>query len=280
MSNINNWKKVALDGAKLVSGDHLAIHTEIQRALGYALPPSWSDSTDFTLESAANADPSKRHFKESDPSCLPAVRSALALTGLDHLIHMANADARLSPAGRVEKLAEPRRAAIKMIATAGGDVAAIGRDVQAREGEFYAPAKVPAGDVAAAFEDRELRDSWRASPTPKRMQMLEQMARGENPRMLESLVRSPIPLEAHEAGLVTSAWRGAVDARMPKEAAELKSSRANVDWADSVVRASAQYARRSSGLSSLEIEQAAQGTGGEHLFNYANTAPIAAIAAA
>jgi hypothetical protein len=155
-------------------------------------------------------------------------------------------------------------------------VATHGQALATREGEFYAPSKLHSNDVNAALEDREIRDNWKALPISKRTASLEAMARGDNARLLEALTRSPVPLEDHEAALVQSAWRDAVARREPKKAAELQNSRANVEWADSVVKAAAQYSGRSSGLTPAEIAAAATGTGGEHLFTFGAAADHAA----
>jgi hypothetical protein len=247
-----------------------------QRALGFGRPPSWEESTAFTEATASKTEPSDREFIKSDPTGLPAARAILALTALDHQIHEANTDSRLSPAGRTEKLAAPRVTTIKTIATAGRDIAAHGTTVAQRERDFYKPTPLPSGDVAAASEDRELRDHWKSAPVAKRTQMLSQMQAGQHDRMLGALTRSPIPLDAHEAELVNTAWCDSVAKRDPKQAAALQSSADNHQWADGVVKASAKYASRSSGLSPLEITSAAAGTGGEFLFdNIGNNAAAA-----
>jgi hypothetical protein len=261
-----NLMRVQLHGGKLVnSTDHIALASVSNRSYGFGRPPAWTESDAFTSETAAKLDPAAREFAD-DPLSLAASRAMLALPALDHTMHQINGDARLSPSGRQEKLAEPRTAAIKAIATAAAAVAAHGQALQTREADFYAPPKLTASDVQAGLEDRELRDSWRTSPTSKRTQMLQQMQAGHNERMLAALVRSPIPLETHEGALVKDAWAATVEKREPKKAGELKAARANQDWADSVVRAAAQYAPRATGLTPAEITAAAKDTGGESIF--------------
>jgi hypothetical protein len=275
--NINNLKKVALHGARLVNTDssHIAVHSALQKPYGFGRPPTIETSDKFTPASESLADPGLREFRD-DPANLSAVRSVLALTSLDQQIHVATLDSSLSPSGRQEKLFAPRVAAIKTIAQAGAELTSHGTKLAQRESDFYQPDKLPLGDAQAASEDKELRDHWRSSPTSKRAQMLGQMQSGNHERMLRALTRSPIPLETHEAELVNTLWHGAVDRREPAKAAELQSSRANVDWATSTVRAAATYATRSSGLSGIDITNAAAKTGGEHLFDNTNAVHAAA----
>jgi hypothetical protein len=272
--NRNNLRKAALYGAKIASTDtsHIAVHSAMQRALGFARPPSWEESDSFTPETEKLSDPSQREFID-DPASLSASRAILSLAALDHAVHTITADQHLSPAGRAEMPTPVRINTVKVIAKAGAEVATIGHDVSTREAAFYAAPRLPGGDAQAAHEDVELRDHWRTLPIAKRTPLLEQMQAGNNDRMLAALVRSPIPLEGNDAGLVAGAWRGSVDQRSPKESAALKASRANVDWADSVTRASATYAIRGGGMSKLEMMDAAKGTGGEHLFSDANSIP-------
>lgn len=280
--NRNNLLRCQLYGARLVNADgtHFAVHTATMRPLGFASPPSWEDSTAFTDATAANPAPEAREFIEIDQSALPASRAILSLAKFDHETHEAMNNTRLSPTGRAEALQAPRTAVIATVAKAGGDLEAIGRECATRESAFYAAPKLPANDVQAAFEDRELRDMWRTSPVARRTVLFQQMQAGNNSRMLEALVRSPIPLEGNDAGLIAGAWRGAVDKRSPTESAALKASRANVDWADTVCRASAKYAARAVGLSHAEIAAAAAGSGGEFLFSDTHTIPASAVAAA
>jgi len=266
--NLNNLRKVQLHGAKFnADGGHVAITTAMARPFGFASPPSVEENDQFTPVTASLTDGPSREFVESDAASLPAVRSMLALTSLDHQIHNANRDARLSPSGRAEALQEPRLNTIKTIAKAGADLSAHGAKLAQSETDFYKPAKLPLNDVQAASEDRELRDMWRTAPVAKRTVMLGEMGRGEHVRMLEALVRSPVPLEAHEGPMITDMWHAAVNARSPKQSSELKTARKTYEWSDSVVKAAARYARRSTELSSTEIMQAAKDTDAAHLFD-------------
>jgi hypothetical protein len=273
--NLNNIRKIQLHGAKLVNtnGNHIAIHSAAQRALGFSRPPTWEESDAFTPETANNPDPQAREFAD-DPVNLSASRAILSLAALDHAVHTTTADQRLSPAGRTEKLTPVRINTVRVIAKAGADVATIGHDVSTREAAFYAAPRLPGGDAQAAHEDVELREHWRTLPIAKRTPLLEQMQAGKNDRMLAALIRSPIPLEGNDAGLIADAWRCSVDQRSPKESAALKSAVANHQWADSVTRAAATYAIRSGGMSKLAMMEAAKGTGGEHLFSDANSIPL------
>jgi hypothetical protein len=279
---LNNLKKVGLHNAKLVStSPHLVIHSAMQRAYAYGSPPSIEESDQFTSESANNPDPSLREFADS-PVNLSAARSILALTGLDHAVHLANTDTKLSPSGRIEKLAPIRTATVKTIAKAGADVASIGQAVHKSASEFYAPVKLAVNDAVSASEDRELRDHWKASPTPKRTVLLGEMQNGQHERLLQALTRSPVALEKHEASLVQACWLDNITKRDPKRAAEVQSKLDTHVWADSVVKASAHYARKSVGLSKLEMMDAAKGTGGEFMFadDNASITPTSAHVAA
>jgi len=60
--------------------------------------------------------------------------------------------------------------------------------------------------------------------SPAAGELLEQMGRGESSRLLAALVRSPIPLEGHEAALVNTAWRTSVDKLEPSKATALKAA--------------------------------------------------------
>jgi hypothetical protein len=260
--NINNLKKAQLHGARVVTdGGHVALHS-VSRAYGFGRPPSWEENTDFTPETATKLDPAARDFVD-DPLSLAASRVMLALPALDHATQQILSDARLSASGRVEKLREPRTAAIKAIATAGRDIAANGSTLDAREAAHLQPSAI---DMQTELQHRERRDHFRTLPANKRTPLLESMAQGKADPLLEALVRSPVPLEDHEAALVQSAWRDAVARREPKRAAELQAARANHDWAQSVVAAAAQYAPRSTMLTPAEITDAARGTGGESIF--------------
>lgn len=266
--NRNNLLKAQLHGARVLTDQHIAIHSASNRAYGFGRPPSWEENDTFTPETAAKLDPAAREFVETDPVNFAAGHAMLALPALDATTHAVNADGRLSPAGRAEKLREPRASAIKTIATAAADVAAHGQALDTRESAFYAPPKLPANDVQAGLEDREARDTWHAMPASARTAALERMTRGEDDRLLEALARNPVRSldDPNEVSMINTAWRAAVDRRAPAKAAELKSARANHDWAHSVVSAAAQYAPRSTTLSPGEITEAARGTGGETIF--------------
>lgn len=278
--NLNNLRKVALFGGKLVStSNHLALETATKRGLGYGQPPSLEENDQFTSATANNPDPAQREFAENDASTLPAVRSILALTGLDHATHAAAVDNKLSLEGLAERLAAPRVNTIRTIAVAGRDLAAIGQAAHKTASEFYKPATLPVGDVQAASEDRELRDHWKASPLPKRTVMLQEMQDGQHERLLGALTRSPIPLEKHEASIVQGAWIDSVAKRHPARHAAVQAALDNHQWASDVCKASAQYARKSSGLSALEMMDAARGSGGEFLFSADTSTPAAHQAA-
>ena len=256
-----------MHGARVVTnGGHIAIHSA-SRAYGFGRPPSLDENDQFTPETATKADPAAREFID-DPVSLAATRAMLALPSLDHTTTQINADARLSPAGRAEKLKEPRVAAIKTIATAAADVGKHGQALKAHEAQFYAPLTLPTSDVHAALHDGEIRDRWHAMPVSARTAALQRMARGEDDRLLEALARSPVRSldDPNESALINTAWRATVERRAPAKAAELKSARANHDWAQSVVAAAAQYAPRSTTLTPAEITDAARGTGGESIF--------------
>jgi hypothetical protein len=263
--NINNLRKVQLHGARVVTdGGHIAIHSA-SRAYGFGSPPAgFQENTDFTAETATKLDPAAREFVD-DPVSLASSRAMLALPSLDYTTHQIVNDARLSPAGRAEKLKEPRVAAIKTIATVAAEVGKHGQTLRAREAQFYAPPKLT-NDVQAGLEDREVRDHWRALPVGQRMSSLEGMARGQDDRTLEALVRSPVAMEPNERELIRNAWVKTAEKRKPKEAAELKAAVAVHEWADSVVKAAAQYSARATGLTPAEITEAARGTGGEGIF--------------
>jgi hypothetical protein len=271
--NLNNLKKIQLHGGTLVtSGGHLAIHTQA-RAYGFARPPSIEESTAFTPETANSPDPAQREFIESDPANLPASRAILSLAALDHATAKLAADPALSNVGRTEALKAPRIDTIKTISKAGADLLPIGEAAHKSASEFYAPLKLPAGDTQAASEDREMRDHWKSSPLPKRTVLLGEMQNGQHERLLGALTRSPIALEKHEASLVQSAWIDTVTKRDPKRAATVQSALDSHDWATSVVKDSAKYATRSSGLSPIEINQAAQDLDAMRLFSGPGTIP-------
>jgi hypothetical protein len=282
--NRNNLRKAALYGAKIASTDtsHIAVHSAMQRTLGFARPPSWEESDSFTPETEKLADPSRREFIEADPVNLSAARSILSLAALDHATHTINTDSRLTPAGRADKLAKPRVNTIKAIATAAADVKAHGATVHTRASAFYAPLKLPAGDTQAASEDRELRDHWKSSPLPKRTVLLGEMQTGQHERLLQALTRSPIQLEKHEASIIQSCWLDTVAKRDPKQHTEVQAALDTHGWADGVVKAAARYARKSVGLSQTEITQAAKDTGGEFMFadDNASITPTSAHVAA
>jgi len=265
--NTNNLLKTQLHRARVLpTTGHIAVETAMKRALGFANPPTWETDDRFTDDTATKHEPSAREFHETDPVSLTAARAIFALTGLEHQTHEVTNNARLSPVGRTDALKGPRASMIKALTAAAADVAAQGRERQARTEKFYGPTPLAPNDIHAAFADRELRDHYFAQPISARMQAIRQMANGENGRTLEALVRSPIPLEANEAALVRDAWHGHIDKREPAKAAELKAALANHAWADAVIQAAAQYATRLSGLSPAEIAEAA-GPDGRHLFN-------------
>jgi hypothetical protein len=264
--NLNNLRKAQLHGARIHTDSHIAI-ASVSRAYGFGRPPSWEENDQFTPETAAKLDPAAREFVD-DPLNLAASRTMLALPSLDHTTHQILNDARLSPAGRAEKLRAPRIEAIKTIGAAAAAVAAHGQALKAREAQFYAPPTLPANDVHVGLEDHEVRARWRTMPISARTAALERMARGEDDRLLEALARSPVRSldDPNEVSMINTAWRAAASRRNPKAAAELQAARANHDWADSVVKAAAQYSARSTALTPAEITEAARGTGGEAIF--------------
>jgi hypothetical protein len=270
--NINNIRKVQLHGGSLVtSGGHLAIHTQ-SRAYGFGKPPSIEESDQFTSESANNSDPAAREFVDS-PASLHASRAMLSLAKLDAATAKLAADPALSNVGRTEALKTPRIDTIKTIATAGRDLIPIGELAHKAATQFYAPERLPAGDQQAAHEDVELRSHWRDAPPPKRAEMLRDIQTGKNSRMLEALTRSPIPLDPHVASIVQGSWIDAVAKREPARHAAVQAALDNHVWASSVVRDAAKYATRSSGLSGIEINQAAQHLDAMNLFSGPGTIP-------
>jgi hypothetical protein len=272
--NLNNLKRCQLFGSKLVTtGGHVAVHTPL-RAYGFSRPVSVEESDQFTPETATNPDPAQREFVEADPANLPASRAILSLTALDHATAKLNADQRLTATGRAEQLAAPRVNCIKTIAKSGSDLVAVGQTVRKTASEFYAPRKLAVNDAVAAHEDVELRSHWRDAPPPKRSQMLRDIQSGKNDRMLEALTRSPISLEPHEASIVQGAWIDRVAARDPARHAAVQASLDSHLWATSIVKDAATYSRKATGLSPVEIAQAAQACDGAGLFSNANSIPL------
>lgn len=213
-----------------------------RKAFGFARPPRWTESDQFTGETASHQDPTAREFTEPHAAYLHAGRAMAALLRLDHAVATVGSDRSLSAIGQREKLRAARAGAARTMALQAGAVRAIRGTQDAAFTAFYAPTLIAKDDLPALFADRELRDHWRSISDSQRTQLAAAMAgTGAHDRMALALLRGPIPLTEPFADLVTRGWRAAVAKREPAKAAQIATEAADVEWSEHVLDATRQY---------------------------------------
>ncbi|HXR91078.1 MAG TPA: hypothetical protein VN750_12465 [Steroidobacteraceae bacterium] len=213
-----------------------------KRLYGFAAPPRWTESDQFTADTATLADPTAREFTEAHPAYTHAGRAMATLLRLDRAVAEVGKDRSLSPIGQGEKLKATRADAARQVAIQAGAIRTIRTAHDGRFAAFYDPQA--ADDLPSLLLDQEIRAHWRSLNDSARTELAASMAStGANDRVALALLRGPIPLADPYAELVTKGWRAAVAKREPAKAAEVAIEAADLDWAEHVVDATRQYVR-------------------------------------
>lgn len=208
---------------------------------GYAQPPRWTESDQFTAETASRA-AAEREFAEGHPVLLHAGRAMTALLRLDRHVAEADADRMLSDLGKREKLKAARADAARSLAQQAVAIRGHRTAHDQRLHALYDPAVIAKDDLASLLLDREARDHWRDLNDDGRMMLAAEMAStGAHDRIALALLRGLVPLANPYADLVSKGWRAAVAKREPSKAAQIATETGDVQWAESVIDATKAY---------------------------------------
>lgn len=153
-----------------------------------------------------------------------------ALVTLDDQIISINADQRLSPLGRKEKLAEPKFHAVRMTAMVHKSMADHEQKLLAAEVERYRVGPVDHSNVAMALRDFEIRTSVRGMSPDERARLLHRLGDGEDSDLLLAVLRSPLPTSDLET-TARNGWTKLIDTRDPAGRSAIDAGKASVAWA-------------------------------------------------
>ncbi len=143
-------------------------------------------------------------------------------------------DENLSATGRERKLAPLRTAAVELLAQTWSGFANYEAHIEKREAQLFALPGLDPTHTAAAIEDREVRDWWRALPTETRAKLLHKVDNEPgHERLMIALLRSPLAMMQldHEVTFVQAVWRRTARLNNPAEAEAIDSGRQAIEWA-------------------------------------------------
>lgn len=143
-------------------------------------------------------------------------------------------DDNLSDAGRERKVAPLRAEAIKVVADAWAGISSYEAHIDKLEAALIKLPELDPTHSAAAVEDREVRDWWRALPAQDRLKLLERIDNESgHERLMIALLRSPVPQMQldHEVEIVRGVWRRSARLNDPVAAERVDSGRIAIDWA-------------------------------------------------
>jgi hypothetical protein len=158
-----------------------------------------------------------------------AIRKVAAL---DDATIAALRDPRLSPAGRVERVAPQRTAAVQAVADATARLGAEVNRIDAARAALYAPPALDPTDAVGAELDAEIRRRYPQVEGAMRNTLRDELAAGKQSRILLALLRDPLPTP--DADWTRAVWTDHIDATHGAEVAALDSAAADAEWALSV----------------------------------------------
>jgi len=152
--------------------------------------------------------------------------AASALAALEKGRRAAVADKTLSDLGRAKATEALQAAAESAAAEASGKLEGLSQAVTDLEGIVFGPPLLEPTDVVAGLQDLEIRNHLRELPSGQ--QGTQMAAIGKNHRLLQAVVRSPVPLPPFSEH-ADRLWRDIQSGAHPRSG-ELARLRAAVAW--------------------------------------------------
>lgn len=139
----------------------------------------------------------------------------------------------LSKAGIERQITPLRARAVENLAQVWAGFANYEAHIERRDAALVALPQLDPGHAAAAIEDREVRDWWRAQSMEARPKLLEKISSEPgHERLMIALLRSPVAMMNldHEVAFVRDVWRRNARLNNPAEAEMIDAGRIAVEW--------------------------------------------------
>lgn len=251
--NRNNILRLRRDGVQPhEQSNHVALARPGGRTFVVSKPPGgWTDSDEFSRETAHFTDADLQEFAEAEVSGTIATRALKIMAVLDAKTAEVRGLSDLAKLTVEQRLDAPRTEALQGIAKQAAAIRDHQRALAAQEVELYA---APARDELAALDDQELREDYLRKGGPQLTAARNSLDTSAGERLLLALIRSPIDLGSRDGPIVREAWRASVAARKPEQAKRLEDAQAAANWCqDDVVKPVVQAVRVTTNLSNFEI---------------------------
>ena len=200
-----------------------------------------------------------------------ATRAINAVLSLSWNLATVDKDPFLNPAGQQNKLQEPRKTAVQLVAMAADLLK--GEHTRLTEVERQLYGVPPPKDVSETLVDIEIRGCLRGQETQNLTPILQRIADGDLDggvqRMLTAILRSPVAvIPGTFERVIQDAWRNAIANTKASEVAALNAALQNFAWCETAVTTCAQFVKAMSGYDQLTLYERVRTLGGTEAFGY------------